>query len=328
MSRDKKKAAMPATPLDPWLKMVKGTDKLQLSRIGIKAFAVRKWAERTGTDIVDAALARSLGTSPRALQNVEKQIFPKQKAELYAILKLAQFGGLLDEMATLERRNSRTRWLNNFPLYVKNGFYPWDPSTGYRRPTPGELSGESVRNTRISDDLAKLVAEDPEIEKLLRKFQLRREKQMAERLRETILLVTKDHRGPLQALREKQLAVKKTTFLALLRNPILYGMIRSPYDGELYRAVLGPDKPIISREEYHLLQEELQRQRSSKKARRANAREDIVNALKASDLTFTQIVNATDRDRNTVARALRELKADRRLEKERDYRGSYHLVTP
>jgi hypothetical protein len=218
--------------------------------MGAKAQALRVSAERTGIKVTDAEISRLIGTTPSALQHAESLFDPKRE-HIFALMRLLRSARFEEQIDTENRRQSRMRWLNLFPLLIKDGFYPWHPPTGYRRPTGGELTGEARRKIRMSSELAAKVAEDPSLEKMLRRFQLRRDNEVADELRGVILLI---HEGwlPLRAAREKELSVKNTTFLALLKDPILYGMILDKKTGQLYEA--RADKPIISKEEFDNLQ--------------------------------------------------------------------------
>jgi DNA-binding transcriptional ArsR family regulator len=140
---------------------------------------------------------------------------------------------------------SGSEWRNLARLMPADGFDPWAPLYGYRRPSLSD-SPLRWRVSELQPALRSMVEKDTRLEMILRSRETRWDEEKGSRLRETLLLVIQGWL-PVTAMRHMDLDMPKTTFLSLARNPKLCGMMLDK-QGEVWNMKL--DQSILSGVEF------------------------------------------------------------------------------
>ncbi len=155
--------------------------------------------------------------------------------------------GEMEPPKTFSESGAEWRWLAR--LMPADGFDPYAPSFGYRRPSEKDKPLD-WNVDQLQGAIRQRVQQNPRLEKTLRSRETRWDPEKGPKMREACLQVIQGW-NPVTAMKYEQVGLPKTTFLGLLRNPRLCGMV---YDsqGELW--VLKTDQSILSGTEFVLLQ--------------------------------------------------------------------------
>jgi len=220
----------------------------------VAIFTLKPWLPDHVANAILGALFRrdpnNISTSNKSFETTSKDILRAAEWMRHGGVHLSYLAKKTGHNGERTFSESGAEWRKLARLMPADGFDPINPVYGYRRP---ESNDEPLpwHVSELQPTLRTMVEKDPRLEEILRSRETRWDEEKGPRLRESLLLIIQGW-VPITAMRHMKLDMPKTTFLGLLRNPKLCGMMLVGKQRELWN--LKVNESILSGEEFVILQ--------------------------------------------------------------------------